>query len=87
MRPRFVLIAMATITVMALLVSTAAYVSLSIFRDDIALREKPASRSAIRSVRAESPIEPDVSSLYRGAHVIVVCSELEATQKLQTRCP
>jgi hypothetical protein len=67
-----------------------AYVSISTFRHDTTLREKTKPQSIPRPVRAVSSIETgrvDVSDLYIGPHVIVVCSELEVTQKPQTSCP
>ena len=83
----FVYFAGTTIGAVALLIWIA-YVSISTFRHDTALREKTKPQSTPRSVRTVSSIETgrvDVSDLYVGPHVIVVCSEV--TQKPQINCP
>ena len=90
MLPRFVFLAGTTIIVAVLLILTAAYVSFSIFRNEIVLRQEPKPHPAPRLSATASSIETahaNVSNLYTGSHIIIVCSELEAGQKSQTNCP
>jgi hypothetical protein len=87
MLPRFALLGMTTIAAMTLLIWGAAYTSLYIFRDDVASRQKSTLRSTPLPVSATSSTATDVSNIYNGARIIVVCSELDETQKSQTSCP
>ena len=87
MLPRFALLGMTTIAAMTLLIWGAAYTSLHIFRDEVASLQKSAPRPTPHPVSATSATTTDVSNIYNGARIIVVCSELEETQKSQTRCP
>lgn len=87
MLARFALLGMTTIAAMTLLIWGAAYTSLYIFRDDVALHQKSTPRSTPLPVSATSSTATDVSNIYNGARIIVVCSELDETQKSQTSCP
>jgi len=87
MLPRFVLLGMTTIAAMTLLIWGAAYTSLHISRDEAASLQKPTPRSTPIPVSATSSTAADVSNIYNGARIIVVCSELDKTQKSQTSCP
>ena len=87
MLPRFALLGMITIAAMTLLIWGAAYTSLYIFRDDVVSRQKSTPRSTPLPVSATSSTATDVSNIYNGARIIVVCSELDETQKYQTSCP
>ena len=91
MRPRPVLVlAGSTIAMMAFVILASAYLSFSIFRDDIFLREKSKQQSMIPVTPTASSTEtgpPTTSNRYVGSHIIIVCSEFEETQKPQTRCP
>ena len=87
MLPRFALLGMTTIAAMTLLVWGAAYTSLHIFRDEVASLQKSAPRSTPLPIIATSSTATDVSNIYNGARIIVVCSELNETQKSQTSCP
>jgi hypothetical protein len=87
MLPRFALLGMTTIAAMTLLIWGAVYTSLHIFRDEVASPEKSAPRSTPLPVSATSSTATDVSNIYNGARIIVVCSELDETQKSQTSCP
>lgn len=85
--PRFALLGMTTIAAMTLLIWGAAYTSLYIFRNEVASPERPMPKSTPRPLRAASSTGTDVSTIYNGARIIVVCSELEETEKSQTNCP
>lgn len=87
MLPRFALLGMTIIAAMTLLIWGAAYTSLYIFRDDVASHQKSTPRSTPLPVGATSSTATDVSNIYNGARIIVVCSELDETQKSQTSCP
>ena len=87
MLPRFALLGMTTIAAMTLLFWNAAYTSLHIFRDEVASLQKSTPRSTPLPVSATSSTVKDVSNIYNGARIIVVCSELDETQKSKTSCP
>ena len=87
MLPRFAFLGMTTIAAMTLLIGGAAYTSLYIFRDEVASLQKSAPRSTPLPVSATSSTATDVSSIHNGARIIVVCSELDETQKSKTSCP
>ena len=87
MLPRFALLGMTTIAAMSLIIWGAAYTSLHIFRDEVASLQKSAPRSTPLPIVATSSTAADVSNIYNGARIIVVCSELNETQKSQTSCP
>jgi len=87
MLPRFALLGMTTVAAITLLILGAAYTSVYIFRDEVASPERPMPRSTPRPVHAASSTGIDVSNIYNGARIIVVCSELEETQKPQTNGP
>ena len=87
MLPRFALLGMTTIAAMTLLIWGAAYTSLYIFRNEVASPERPMPKSTPRPLRAASSTGTEVSTIYNGARIIVVCSELEETEKSQTNCP
>jgi hypothetical protein len=91
MRPRRMLVlAGTTIAMMAFVMLASAYLSFSIFRDDIFLREKSKQQSMVSATRTASSTDtgrPITANRYAGSHIIIVCSEFEETQKPQTRCP
>lgn len=87
MLPRSALLGMTTIAAMTLLIWGAAYTSLHIFRDEVASLQEPTPRPTPIQVSATSSTAADVSNTYSGARIIVVCSELDKTQKSQTSCP
>jgi hypothetical protein len=86
MLPRFALLGTTTIAAMTLLIWGAAYTSLHIFRDEVASLQKSTPRSTPLPVSATSSTVTDVSNIYNGARINVVCSELDETQKSQTTC-
>jgi hypothetical protein len=87
MQPRFALLGVTTVAAITLLILIwgAAYTSLYIFRD--APHQKSTPRSTPLPVSATSSTATDVSNIYNGARIIVVCSELDETQKSRTSCP
>jgi len=87
MLPRFAFLGMTTIAAMTLLIGGAAYTSLHIFRDEVASLQKSTPKSTPLTVSATSATATDVSNIYNGARIIVVCSELDETQKSKTSCP
>ena len=87
MLPRFASLGMTIVAAMTLLILGAAYTSLYSFRTEVASPERPMPRSTPSPAHAASSTGTDVSHIYSGAHIIVVCSELEETKKPQTNCP
>jgi len=87
MVPRFAFLGMTAVVAMSLLILAAAYVSFNIFRNEIALTEKAMPRSTPPLARATSSTTADVANIYKGARIIVVCSELNETQKSDVGCP
>ena len=87
MLPRFALLGMTTIAAMTLLIWAAAYSLFNIFRNEVASTEKSTPKSTAPPASAASSTATDVSNIYNGARIIVVCSELDETQKSQTSCP
>jgi len=85
MQPRFALLGVTTVAAITLLIGGAAYTSLYIFRD--APHQKSPPRSTPLPVSATSSTAIGVSNIYNGARIIVVCSELDETQKSRTSCP
>lgn len=85
MQPRLALLGVTTVAAIALLIWGAAYTSLYIFRD--APHQKSTPRSTPLPVSATSSTATGVSNIYNGARIIVVCSELDETQKSRTSCP
>lgn len=84
---RFAFLGMIAVAAMTLLIWAAAYVSFNIFRNEIALTEKAMATSTPPLARAASAITTDVANIYKGARIIVVCSQLEETQKSGSGCP
>ena len=85
MQPRFALLGVTTVAAITLLIWGAAYTSLYIFRD--APHQKTTPMSTTLPVRATSSTATDVSNIYNGARIIVVCSELDEARKSRTSCP
>ena len=83
MQPRFALLGVTTVAAITLLIWGAASTSLHIFRD--APHQKSTPRSTPLPDSATSSTA--VSNIYNGARIIVVCSELDETQKTRTSCP